>query len=171
MDRAQLELWRAGYDAAGITDDSHPPAPLLQLAADAKHVIASDLERALRSAERLAPRREIRVSELLRESALAIPPWPTRLPLTIWNVFIHAGWQYQILRGLDVTPDDRARAAAAVDLLAGLVADGSTAVVVTHGVFRRIVAKALLASGWRNLERRGGYQHWSSWTFATDNAS
>lgn len=165
IDRAGVETWRAAYDAAGIHAVSQPPDAVVRIAADAAHVVASDLRRAVESAERLAPGRPVRTSALFRESPLAIPPWPTRLPLRAWGILIGLGWGYRVVRGVDSVGEDRARAAAAAEWLAGLTADGSTALVVTHGVFRRLLAKQLLARGWASAGRRGGYRPWSSWSF------
>jgi broad specificity phosphatase PhoE len=165
IDRAGVERWRAAYDAAGVHAVSHPPPALVQAARDAVHVVASDLRRAVESAERLAPGREIRTSALLREMPLAIPAWPTRLPLGAWGLLISLGWGYRIARGADAGGADGARAAAAAEWLAGLAADGSTVLAVTHGAFRRMLAKQLLSLGWRSTGRRGGYRPWSAWSF------
>jgi broad specificity phosphatase PhoE len=136
------------------------------MAADATHIVSSDLLRAVGSAETLAPNRQIRVSSLLREAPLAIPDWPTRLPLRGWDILMHIGWRFRIVRGTDATEEDRARAAAAADWLEGIVADGSTALVVTHGVFRRLLANHLNGRGWTGHGRTGGYAHWSAWSFS-----
>ncbi len=165
IDRDALQRWRDAYDAAGILADARPPEALVRLASDATHVIASDLPRAIRSAERLAPERAIEVSDLLRESPLAIPRWPTRLPLMAWAMLIHIAWSYRIGRGTDESESDRARAAAAADWLIGMVGDRSTAVVVTHGVFRRLLARHLSLRGWASDGGRRSYAHWSAWSF------
>jgi|GEM_PF-500670 len=165
IDRVGMETWRTAYDAAGIHEVSRPPAALMQLAAEATHIVASDLRRAVESAERLTPGREIRTSELLREMPLAIPAWPTRLPLGAWGLLITLGWGYRIARGADASEEERARAVAAAEWLAGITADGSTALAVTHGAFRRMLAKQLLASGWTSTGRSGGYRPWSAWSF------
>jgi broad specificity phosphatase PhoE len=157
--------WRDAYNAAGIRADAKPPGALSELASTAAHVIASDLRRAIESAERLVPMRDILVSELLRETPLTVPSWPTRLPMAGWAVVIHLAWSYGIARGADATNADRVRAVAAAEWLTGLVSDGSTAVVVTHGVFRRSLASQLVDCGWTNTNRQGGYSHWSAWSF------
>ncbi len=166
IDRAGLQRWRDGYDSAGLLVSSHPPRSLVRVAADATHVVASDLPRAIASAERLAPGRSIHVSPLLREVPLAIPRWPTRLPLEAWAVIIHLAWSYRIVRGTDVTERELARARAAAQWLGDIVADGSSALVVTHGVFRRLLAKWLIEQSWHSHGRRGGYRHWSAWTLS-----
>jgi len=165
VDRAGMEAWRAAYDAAGVLEASRPPDALVRLAADAAHVVASDLARAVVSAERLAPGREISTSPLLRETPLAIPRWPTRLPLRAWGMLIGLGWGYRILRRTDATAAERARIAEAAQWLAGLSAGGATVLAVTHGAFRRALANHLLALGWACTERVGGYRPWSAWSF------
>ena len=165
VDCAGFEGWRAAYDSAGIQEVSRPPEYLVALAADATHVVASDLRRAVESAERLASGREVVASALLREMPLAIPAWPTRLPLGGWGVLISLGWGYRIVRGSDASADERARAAAAAEWLAGITADGSTTLAVTHGAFRRLLGRQLVACGWTSTGRVGGYRPWSAWSF------
>jgi broad specificity phosphatase PhoE len=166
IDHDGIQGWREEYDLAGILLNSQPSARLVRIAHAATHIVASDLPRAIASAERLAPQREIEVSDLLREVPLRLPRWPTRLPLIAWEFLIHVAWSYRIVRGIDSTEQDRARAAAAAKWLGEIVTSDSTALGVTHGVFRRLLAQQFLLSGWTNSGRRGGYSHWSFWTFA-----
>lgn len=160
-----VHAWRAGYDAAGITDTSLPPDALLRRVDEATHLVASDLPRAIASAERLARGRAIQTSPLLREIPLAIPDLPVRLPLAAWGAAIHVAWSYRILRKREHPADDTARVSAAAAWLKELTGS-DLAVVVTHGVFRAALAKELLRAGWTAEGRRGGYSHWSAWSFA-----
>jgi len=166
VDYTGINKWQASYDGAGIRADAQPPDALRKLVASATHLVSSDLRRAIESAERLAPGRQLRTSVLLREAPLAIPNWPTRLPLLGWAMIIHLAWQYRIVRGADPPDVDRTRAAAAGQWLSELVSDGSTAVVVTHGVFRRLLALDLVSRGWK-ARRDGGYRHWSAWLLSS----
>jgi broad specificity phosphatase PhoE len=136
------------------------------MAREATHLIASDMPRAIASAQALGSSHAIQVSELFREAPLAIPRWPTRLPLIVWGTLMHLTWSYRIARGVDETEPDRIRAEAASEWLESLVADGSTAMVVTHGVFRRLLGKHLTLRGWTSAPRSGGYRHWSAWSFS-----
>ena len=165
VDLAGVYAWRDAYDRTGIQPDSQPPHALIQLAEGAQHIIASDLPRAVESAKRLAPEREVVISALLRETMLDVPRWPTRMPAVAWEGLAHLVWGYRVLRGMDTTNEDRARAIATSEWLAGLVVDGSTAVVVTHGVYRRQLSLQLLARGWISVGRTGGYDNWSTWSF------
>lgn len=165
VDRAGVQRWRDAYDAAGIQPHPPPPANLVAWAADATHLVASDLERAVQSAKLLAPQRDVRIEPLLREAPLAIPRWPTALPLSVWGTVMYIGWSYRRLRGVDVREPDFQRAESAARWLADLVADGTSAVVVTHGVFRKLLGLHLVRLGWSDAGREGGYRHWSAWGF------
>lgn len=164
LDRAGVEAWRAAYDVAGILADAKPPDALVTLAADAKHLVASDLRRARESAERLAPRRPILVSELLRECTLAPPEWSTRLPLAAWGIATYTRWAFHQLRDTDAAAQERARAAAAVDWITRMTADGATILVVTHAVFRQLLGDQLVARGWAT-DGQTGARHWSAWNY------
>jgi broad specificity phosphatase PhoE len=153
------------YDLAGIQADAQPPQFLVRLAGAATHLVASDLPRALGSARRLGSRRAILSSDLLRESPLAIPNWEVRMPLGLWSMLISVAWFYRIARGTDMTDAERARTSAAADWLVGMADRKSTLLAVTHGAFRRMLARELTTRGWRCAERLGGYRNWSAWTF------
>lgn len=64
-----------------------PSAQLLAEARGADAVVASDLPRAVASAERLAFGRDLVTSPLLREIRLEPPRWvPLPLPIRVWDV-------------------------------------------------------------------------------------
>ena len=166
VDADGMRRWRVAYEAAGILPDDAPPRELIAEAARAGVVAASDSPRAVASAERLAPGRPVLTSPLLRESEIAIPRWlPLRWPMGVWAACITLQWGYDILRGRDAAPEELARAAAAARWLVPRARDGATVVVVTHGVFRRLLARELLAEGWRGEPGRRSYRNWSAWGF------
>ena len=116
LDRVGVEQWRDAYDAAGIADGDEPPAALRAEIAGIHAVAASDLPRAIASAERLASDRKVMIVPLLREVPLAIPSsLPFRVPLAAWAALIHLRWGADILRGraLSANAFERARGAAA----------------------------------------------------------
>jgi broad specificity phosphatase PhoE len=166
IDAAGVARWREAYDAAGILDTSVPPSDLVAVAAQAECVITSDLARAIASAERLAPANPARVSPLLREMPLEIPRWlPARWPLVVWEACIHLHWLVKERRGSIAEAAELQRAADAVALLDEASRDAPTVVVVTHGAFRRLLARHLAATGWDNGPRDRGYRNWSAWPF------
>lgn len=161
-----MRRWREGYDAAGIVDTHDPPPRLVDEVAHADLLVASDLPRAIGSAKRLAPKRDIVISSIVREAPQPMPRWmPLRIPHVIWHALITGTWFWQIVRGTDASPEDLARAATAAAWLTRQASEHGTVAVVTHGVFRRLVGHRLVAEGWKAEPRRGGYRHWSVWPF------
>jgi broad specificity phosphatase PhoE len=164
IDRAGIDQWRADYDAAGSAPDSRAPALTRARVEHADVVVASDLPRALASASLLWPGRPVIVSPLFRELPLHIPSLGRmRAPIPMWALLIHLRWMIDILR----KRENRERAAEAADWCVQACRDcGPTAAVaiVTHGVFRRVLAQTLIAKGW-TLRGRRSYAPWSVWEF------
>src|SRR4029078_11408016 len=102
-----------------------PPKTLLRRVADAAHIVASDLPRAIASAERLAGGRPIHTSPLLREIPLPIPRLPMRAPLAAWGTAMHLAWSYRIVRR-DKSADELSRVAAAMTWLESVSGPGVT---------------------------------------------
>ena len=166
LDAAGVHRWRDDYDAAGIDAASEPPRALLDESSGADAIVASDLARAVASAEKLAGGRAVRLSPLLRESNLDIPAWlPARWPLTAWGIAIHLQWLTRLARGISIHPAELKRVIAAADWLDEILREHRRIVVVTHGVFRRLLGFELVARGWTAERRVSGYRHWSVWPY------
>ena len=167
VDARGVERWRDLYDAAGIADDDVPPAALRAEIERAGVVVASDLARAVASAKRLvAADREIVVSPLVAEAGLAIPRLSgLRLPMTAWGAVIHLRWLAEIAAGTHPRRSELERATEAARWLETLADEHGTVAVVTHGVFRGLLARRLRASGWRSGPGGRSYRHWSAWAF------
>lgn len=167
VDAAGLKGVMDAYDAAGIAPDDAPPPALAAQVAEAEFLVASDLTRAIESAERLAGGRPVLQSPLLREIPLEVPTWVPagRWPFAVWSVCGRIEWGYRILRGMEASPQERRRAAAAAKWLGRLANEGSPVVAVTHGLFRRLLAGHLLTAGWTPDGPHRSYGHWSAWRF------
>ena len=165
VDAAGVERWREAYDRCGLRTSDPPPKKLVRMAREAHHILSSDLPRALESAERIAPGRKITASPLLRETPLPIPALAWRLPFAAWALAVHLRWGRQIAAGSEASVAELERAGAAAAWLGDTVADGQTALVVTHGAFRRLLGQALATRGWRAAPGMRRYHPWSTWVF------
>jgi broad specificity phosphatase PhoE len=145
--------WREAYERAAILESEVAPPELCALAQRTKTVVASTAPRAIASAEKLAPGREVLVTPLVRELELAPPRlFGLKWPGLVWMLAF-------AIRGLKPTADEAARVREAAKLLHEL----SDAVVVTHGAVRPALARELVTLGWTLGKGRRSH-HWSAWT-------
>lgn len=175
MDVHGVRRWMSAYDAAEIASDHPPPAELEALARDAVLVVASDLPRAVASAARLAPEREIVRTPLLREAPLESPDLPLpalggmRLPFRAWGMIWGSRWLAAWLRSAPppgVGAAELARADEAAEwLVEQATHTGGRVLAVTHATFRVVLARALVRRGWRGPDQRP-YREWSAWRYA-----
>ena len=150
--------WREAYELAAIAEDDVPPRELCERAREAATIVASNAPRAIASAQRLAPDRDVVISPLLRE--LELPPprmGGLRLPPLMWALAF-------VLRGLHPTPDEAERAREAAALLDTLAREQGSVVAATHGAIRPAVARELVRLGWTHDGARRRSHHWSAWT-------
>ena len=160
IDLAGFHRWRESYEAAAIVEGETPPAALMELAASARVVAASDAPRAIASAKLL--REDVVVSPLLRELELRPPNLRgVKLPLALWALAFGVQW---LFRRTHATPEEEARAREAAEWLEGLAHDGPV-VAVTHHTFRALLAKALVTRGWQSGKPPRS-RHWSVWALA-----
>ena len=172
LDADGVRHWLVRYDAAGILPDDVPPTALRELASHADVVVASDLPRALASAERLAAGLPVLTSPLLREIPLPVPALGlTRLPLACWALAIGTGAAVRRLRGTAPPGDVRTQATAAAAWLSGLAERDGLVVAVTHANVRAQIAAALGDAGWRREPGGGRHAHWSAWSFVRPDGS
>jgi broad specificity phosphatase PhoE len=162
IDAAGARRFEDLYDAAPIRADDAPPEHLMRLARAAHVILASDLPRAITSARALAPDRDPVLSPLLRELRFNLPAWAPRLPLHVWDGLHEVMWRGRLLAGVENDETRRAHDAAA--WLEAQLDGGPLAVVVTHGGFRRLVARALTRRGWMPARERRPFHNWSAWT-------
>jgi broad specificity phosphatase PhoE len=156
---AEFPRWREAYEEAGIVANDLPPPELIAIAASSGVVVASAAQRAIESANLLAPGRKVTISPLLKERELRAPALGRiRLPLFGWALAIGAG-----LFRTDAAEAQRTREAA--DWLAQLAADHDTVVTVTHASFRSLLSRELIRRGWRCVVPAKKSDHWSAWMF------
>jgi len=164
MHADDVRQYESAYNAAGILDADAPPAELLAAASSAHIVAASDLPRAIASARRLAPERDLEVSPLLREIQLEPPQWVTfPLPIAAWDLFNYVQWTSRLLATTD--HESSRRGIAAVEWLLDRAETSHTVLAVTHGGFRRILDARLRALGWTPAPGRKSYANWSTWAY------
>ncbi len=166
IDSAGFRAWREAYEAAGILDDERVPSDLLTLAGRADLVVSSDAPRAVASARRVTPGREIVVSPLLRELDLEGPSLGgLRLPLFAWAFAVGGRALALTLRGQYPSAAETARVHEAAAMLNELAGRHSLIVAITHASFRRSLSNRLVRLGWQAEPGGRSMRNWSAWIF------
>ena len=145
-----LDGWIRRYDDGGIQKDVPPPEALKHLAASISCILASDLERSVQSAVWLAAGRQVRIEQNLREAYLARTSCVAiRLPPRAWVVIARLAWMLNCLNSTETAAATRVRARNVATQLSALGNLHGSVLVIGHGIFNRMLAKQLRASGWR----------------------
>lgn len=171
VDTNGVRAWRVAYEAAGIRDDSQPPPALVRDTADAGLVLARDARRAIDSARRLAPDREVIASALLRELDLEPPDLGRiRLPLRAWALAIGLHGALLALAEKGSSQSERGRVRDAIAWLETLARDHASILVVTHAMIRKRLFVELVRGGWKPDRGSRSLADWSAWTVRSDRA-
>jgi len=159
-----FERFVADYDAAGIEDQ--PPDAVRALAAGADRLVASDLRRAVESAERVSGGRQFETTPLLRECPVAMPRVRVPLPVDVWDAIGNALWVARRLTGADAQ-GVLSRAESAADWLVERAGAARSLFVVTHGTFRLMLSRALARRGIALTAGGIDLRNWSVWSHRT----
>jgi broad specificity phosphatase PhoE len=163
----QYRQWWGQYELLGLKSDQAAPAALKAAAAAAGTVIASTRLRSIETARLVCDEVPFESDAIFIEAPLPPPPWPKwlKLPPMIWGfVSRFAWWWFDNHAGEESRRQAEVRANAAADRLIGLADGGKDVLVLAHGFFNAMVARALKRRGWR-LTDNGGYAYWSARRF------
>jgi broad specificity phosphatase PhoE len=160
------EFW-ARYEIMGLLPGQTPPAALIGFVDRCDVLMASTRLRAIESAEALGKGRVFAQEALLVEAPLPPPSWPSwvRLSPRIWGFFARFWWWFfNHHEGGETRRQAESRADQAAAKLEALADAGQNVVVLAHGFFNFMVARALRRRGWRTTLRQG-YKYWSTRRF------
>ncbi|NWG72223.1 MAG: histidine phosphatase family protein [Parvularculaceae bacterium] len=156
--------WWSQYDAAGLHPDEAPPPELVEIAARAKTVISSSLQRAVETARHVTKgERAVPADSIFVEAPLPPPPVPDFLKLRPgqWGVVSRALW---ILGYAPEGVETNRAAWERVDAIAGKLAEFSKSgdvLLCAHGWLNWMIDRRLRKSGWRRTGRDRGNDYWS----------
>lgn len=145
--------WLQHYDQAGIVAEEVPPATL-RLAAEARLLVSSPLPRCVQSAERLAQGRAFLSEALFCEAELPYPHWLyPKLPPLAWDALFRLAWFYGLTALARPRLETTLRAREAAQRLVELAREHDSVFLVGHGLMILLIARELLAIGWRGPRR------------------
>ncbi len=152
--------WWAQYDRDGLSEGQVPPPTLLEWAAKAHVIYASNLQRAIETAQAAAPGRDIVIDPIFVEAPLPPPPMPGKRRAKDWGVWARVFWWFGRSAGGETRAEAEHRAEAAVATLTARALRGENVLLCAHGWFNRMMRPVLRSQGWRCVEDQGD-KYWS----------
>ncbi|WP_037375537.1 MULTISPECIES: histidine phosphatase family protein [Serratia] len=157
----EMAGWVAQYDLSDTGSDM-PPESSKSIASSALRIVSSPLPRALSSLNALGREPEL-IDGVFREAGLPIFHMPGfRLSPALWAAFFRVMWLCGISRDAERLGIAKQRAVQAADILVNFakVSNGPV-LLMGHGVMNRLIARELLALGWKE-HRRQGNGYWNA---------
>jgi len=153
--------WVNSYNASGLCSTSLPTEEALNIAGKCGAIVCSDLPRSLESAKALNENKITLKSALFNEADLPISNWryPSLSP-KIWAIFFRMLWFFGYSKNTESFKETKIRATEAANILKELAKTNRSVLFVGHGVYNRIVANELNATGWLGPKSPGS-KHWS----------
>ncbi|MGH7024367.1 MAG: histidine phosphatase family protein [Caulobacteraceae bacterium] len=167
LSSSDYKAWWETYESGGLRPDQIVPPPLQAMALDAGAVVASTRPRSLETARAVAGEREFISDAIFVEAPLPPPRLPgwIKLPPMVWGFLSRVTWWFLDLHlGEESRRQAEARAAGAADQLIEMAATGQDVLVLAHGFFNAMIARALRRRGWR-CTVNGGYGYWAARRF------
>jgi broad specificity phosphatase PhoE len=163
----QYREWWADYEIGGLAEGQTPPQLLKDAAQRAGFIVASTRLRSVETATALSDGRAFAEDPLFVEAPLPPPHWPRWLKLSppIWGFISRCCWWiFDHHDDQETREQAKVRADEAARELIQLAAGGQDVLVVAHGFFNLMIARALKRHGWACTED-GGFKYWGARRF------
>lgn len=158
---AEFSDWVVSYNKAGLCPSSIPTAQAFAIAKECKAVVCSSLPRSIESAAALSFTSTSLNSPLFNEAGLPITNLKfLRFSPKAWAVIFRILWFLGYSNNSESFKEAKARASNAAKILIDLARNNTSVLFVGHGVYNRLLANELLASGWAG-PKNPGTRHWS----------
>lgn len=153
--------WVESYNASGLSHASTPTEEVIFIVSKCKAIVCSELLRSIDSARALKVEPITLKSSIFNEAGLPIANWDLpKLSPRVWAVIFRILWFFGYSRNSESYKEAKIRASVAANILQKLAEKHTRVLFVGHGVFNRMIANELNASGWPG-PKMPGTKHWS----------
>lgn len=163
LNAPEYGIWWARYEEGGLKDGQVPPPNLVELAREADVIIASIRRRSIETARAVVGDRAFATDPTFIEAPLPPPPWPRWVRMSPKRLGFFARfwwWFFDNHGGQEDRKAAEVRAGQAADLLIELSDSGQDVLVLAHGFFNWMIARALKKRGFAKLLDQG-HGYWS----------
>ena len=153
--------WVNSYNTSGLCPDSPPTDEAIKIAHKCNAIVCSELPRSMESAKALKLDKITLSSSVFNEAGLPVSSWRfPRLSPKVWAVFFRILWLFGYSQNSESFKEAKTRAEEAANQLKMLADNDSPVLFVGHGVFNRLVANELNATGWSG-PKNPSTKYWS----------
>ena len=157
----EFSEWVNLYNVSGLSSSSKPTLEAIEIANKSKVVVCSELPRSIQSANALNVKEITLKSYLFNEAGLPISSLKfPRLSPKAWAIIFRIFWFFGYSNNSESFKEAKVRAVKAANKLIELAESESSVLFVGHGVYNRMIANELNASGWKG-PKSPGTKHWS----------
>ena len=149
------------FNDSGLNKQKMPTSEALYVAKSCKAVVCSNLPRSIESAKALGVQTIDLIDPVFREAELPHPEWRyPKLALITWFLVLRALWflGYSNNNGEPITSANK-RAEKAFLKLRQIAEEHSSVMLIGHGIINQLIAKRLIANGWRGPKKPGN-KYW-----------
>ncbi|VAW59039.1 hypothetical protein MNBD_GAMMA08-802 [hydrothermal vent metagenome] len=153
--------WVDAYNISGLCSASVPTDEALKISTQSCAVVCSALPRSIESAKALGAKNITLISAKFNEAEMPISDWCfPKLSPKIWAVFFRVVWFFGYSKNSETFKEAKLRAKESVAILKEQAKINTTVLFVGHGVYNRLLANELNATGWLGPESPGS-KYWS----------
>ena len=157
---SSFKSWVDAYNFNGLDASSIPSEEAIHVITKSNAVVCSELLRSHESATVLGAQNIVFKSPLFNEAGLPIANWKyPKLSVRMWVILFRVLWLCGYSKDSESIQEANTRAQQAVAILIELAEKHDSIAFVGHGVFNRMLASKLRASGWDG-PRSPGSKHW-----------
>jgi hypothetical protein len=158
--------WVRQYNTAGLAATALPPQSALAYANICGAIVSSSLQRSIDSANALNAEKLVLSDALFVEAGMPAANWPfLKLTPNTWTVIFRMLWFLGYANHCESYKQAKQRAALVADNLITLAVEHEKVLFVGHGIFNRLLVKALKQHGWSG-PKSAGTNHWDFAVYA-----
>ncbi|MCW9023770.1 MAG: histidine phosphatase family protein [Gammaproteobacteria bacterium] len=161
LSASEFTGWVRSYDASGLCSTSIPTNEALDQAVRCNAVVCSALPRSIESARALQIQTITLSDTQFNEAELPTANWNyLKLSPKAWAVIFRILWLLGYSNNSESYKEAKTRASKAAHTLKELAEKYNSVLFVGHGVYNRLLARELKATGWVG-PRSSGSKHWN----------
>lgn len=149
MTASEFTHWITLYEQSKVPLNTSPLPSSVAYANNCDAMICSNLQRSIDSATILNAKKIVLCDALFREAGLPSAEWKiVKMSPKAWSIIFRVLWFFGYSTHSESFKEAKQRAVLAAEKLIELAGEHGQVLFIGHGIFNRLVVKALVKKGW-----------------------